>query len=115
MEKEEEAAKYRLQRAEQEKGKAFGGMSGQGNRNNAEPYIQQGYDAMPGVNSGLIGNKGAVYNQSTDPAYKSREWWKLSDETEPMEHQYGMLQHLQMYGYLDYSSTIRTDGDAEMS
>ncbi|EXJ78665.1 hypothetical protein A1O1_09066 [Capronia coronata CBS 617.96] len=118
MEKEVEAAKYRLERIEQGKFQTFG-LPGHSARNNAEPYILQGYNPLPddggkevAVEDGAV-RTGADYNQSTDPAYKSREWWKFSEEAEPMEHQYGMLQ--QMYGFLDYTSSRPNDGDAEMS
>jgi len=119
MEKEEEAAKYRLQEMEQERLKNLCALPGPEGRN-AEPYILQCYDALPNINGltapaeyGSTVVKENEYKQSNDPAYDSREWWHLSDE-EPMEHQYGMLQ--QIYGYhVDYSSAPRNDGDAEMS
>ncbi|EXJ81395.1 hypothetical protein A1O3_07686 [Capronia epimyces CBS 606.96] len=114
MEKEEEAAKYRLKGTEQER------QPKHDNRNNAEPYMLQGYDTLPNINGvaapmqdGSNTAKIAEYRQSNDPAYKSREWWNFSGEAEPMEHQYGMLQ--QMYGFFDYSTARRNDGDAEMS
>lgn len=117
MEREEEAATYRLRRAEQERVENTGGFPGQGHRNNAEPYILQGYETLPSINDTTApvehGSKEADYNQATDPAYKSREWWNLSDEAEPMEHQYGMLQH--MYGFLKYTAPGRSEGDVEMS
>ncbi|KIX00313.1 uncharacterized protein Z518_10452 [Rhinocladiella mackenziei CBS 650.93] len=120
MEREEEAAKYRLQMLEQEKLKNLCALPGHENRHNAEPYILQGYDTLSNINGvtapmeyGSTPMEETEYKQSKDPAYNSREWWHLSDD-EPMEHQYGMLQ--QMYGYhLDCSAERRNDGDAEMS
>jgi hypothetical protein len=117
MEKEEEAAKYRLQESEQERLKSLSALPAPEVRS-AEPYIVHGYDALPNINGmtapmefGSRVVKEEEYKPSTDPAYDSREWWHLSDE-EPMEHQYGMLQ--QIYGY-HYSAAAHGDGDAEMS
>jgi hypothetical protein len=119
IEKEEEAAKYRLQLAEQERLKNLCAFPSFDAKVNAEPYIVHGYEAYP--NSNGVTDLGAAmmkedqeYKSSTDPAYKSREWWHLSDE-EPIEHQYGMLQAMWGYG-IDYSAaTKRHDGDMEMS
>ncbi|KIX93801.1 uncharacterized protein Z520_10426 [Fonsecaea multimorphosa CBS 102226] len=120
MEREEEAAKYRLQLVEQEKLKNLCALPAGEIRQTAEPYILHGYEARPSINGvtastelGPLMMKEDNYQQSKDPVYNSREWWHLSDE-EPMEHQYGMLQ--QMYGYgIDYSVARRSDGDSEMS
>ena len=120
VELEEEAARYRLQSTEQDRLKNLSVLPAHESRNNAEPYILQGYETLPNINGmtapmeyGATTTKEAEYKHSNDPAYNSREWWHMSDE-EPMEHQYGMLQ--QMYGFgIDYSAANRNDGDAEMS
>ncbi|KAG9789849.1 hypothetical protein ABEF93_006554 [Exophiala dermatitidis] len=119
MEREEAAAKYRLLRVEEDNLKTLATLSRHDNRNNAEPYMMHGYGALPDsgimapTENGSITAGQAGYNHSRDPAYKSREWWNVTDEAEPMEHQYGMLQ--QMYGFMDYSAARRDDGDADMS
>jgi hypothetical protein len=118
METEEEAARYRLQSAEQEKLKNLCAFPGVDTRTHAEPYMANGYGAYPNSNGvTTLGDalmKQEEYKQSTDPAFNnSREWWHMSDE-EPMEHQYGMLQAMWGYG-MDVSSPRRHDGDAEMS
>lgn len=120
MEREEEAARYRLQMGEEEKPKSMlPGLAGSELRNNAEPYIVQGYANLPNINGNTapteyrdVAEKGEAYKASSDPAYNSREWWNLSDD-EPMEHQYGMLQ---AYAFpVDYSAASRRDEDSEMS
>lgn len=115
IEKEEEAARYRLQITEQERLKNLCAVPI--NKQNAEPYIVHGYEAYPNSNGvtdlGATMMKDEEYKKSTDPAYNSREWWNLTDQ-EPIEHQYGMLQ--QMWGYgIDYSAARKNDGDSEMS
>lgn len=119
MEREEEAARYRLQVAEQEKLKGLPGLAGLDSSNNAEPYIVQGYKNLPNINGNTAPTeyrsppqKEPEYKQSNDPAFNSREWWHLADD-EPMEHQYGMLQAYAMS--VDYSTARRSDGDSEMS
>ena len=117
MEREEEAAKYWYQLNEQERLKNLCALPGYAVKPSAEPYIVHGYEAYPNSN-GMTDLSTAMmkeeeYKRSTDPVYKTREWWHLSDD-EPMEHQYGMLQ--QMWGSgIDYSAGRRNDGDSEMS
>ncbi|RVX68837.1 hypothetical protein B0A52_07492 [Exophiala mesophila] len=122
MEREEEAARYRLQIAEEEKSKSMlPGVAGSESRNNAEPYIVQGYANLPNINGNTapmeyrsVAAPKEEYKPSSDPAYNSREWWNLSDD-EPMEHQYGMLQAYAYAFPVDYSVARRSDGDSEMS
>lgn len=117
IEREEEAARYRIHQAEQEKLKNLCALPGYDTKHDAEPYIVHGYEAYPSSN-GMTDLSSAMmkeeeYKKSTDPAYNGREWWHLSDD-EPMEHQYGMLQ--QMWGYgIDYNAAKKHDGDSEMS
>ncbi|KAL6250613.1 hypothetical protein RBB50_002915 [Rhinocladiella similis] len=114
MEREEEAARYRLGVAEQDKMKNLWGLPGSEHRN-AEPYMTHGYDTDDAdrAEAPTTAAKDAVYRHSSDPAYDSREWWHLS-EGEPMEHQYGMLQQMWGYGF-NYPATKSNDCDAEMS
>lgn len=88
METEEEAARQRWEKQEQERLKNLSVLPSQGV---AEPYMKNGYDA----DVDMDGEK-HEYRQATDPAYdREREWWRMSGE-QPMEHQYGMLQQMQM-------------------
>ena len=117
VEREEEAARHRLQMAEQGRLKNLCALPGYDTEHSAEPYIVNGYEAYPNSN-GVTDLSAAMmkeeeYKKSSDPAYNSREWWHLSDE-EPMEHQYGMLQQYWGYG-MTYSAVRKSDGDSEMS
>lgn len=114
MEIEEEAAQERWTKQEQERLKNLSVLPSQ----MAEPYMAQGYDSLPNINgvtapSEFAGNppKATDYRQSNDPAYQGREWWNLTD-AERMEHQYGMIQQMQM-GY-DNSYGSQRDVDQEM-
>ena len=112
MQQEEEAARERWERMEQEKYKNL--SAPQEPKTSAEPYIVTGYDTLPGLSGMSPTSDGSVkeYRQANDPAYQSREWWHMS-ESQPMEHQYGLLQHMQMYGQqLDQSG--EGNQDAEM-
>ncbi|KIW17482.1 hypothetical protein PV08_04676 [Exophiala spinifera] len=114
MEREEEAARYRLEVAEQDKMKNLWGLPDAEARN-AEPYMTHGYatDDANRAEASTTAAKDAEYRHSNDPAYDSREWWHLSDG-EPMEHQYGMLQQMWGYGF-NNSATKNGGGDADMS
>ena len=91
LEIEEEAARQRWEKQEQEKLKYLSVFPGQESRGNAEPYMSSGYDADMSIDS-----EAQSHRQATDPAYnREREWWHMAAE-EPMEHQYGMLQQVQM-------------------
>ena len=102
FEMEEQAAKARRERTEQEKVKNL--CAPQGGRDVAEPYIVNGYQNLTYFN----GRHMAVQQdgrESTEQALEhdrimisesgSREWWRRS-ESQPMEHQYGMQQQMQM-------------------
>ncbi len=107
MEKEEEAARQRWDQNEREKLKNLCALPGYDNRNTAEPYIVSGYVERPPPSE--------EQRRCKDPVYNSREWWHLSDD-EPMEHQYGLLQHM-MYGNgVEYNVTSvrHEDEDEEM-
>lgn len=122
MEKEEAAARQRWEESEREKLKNLCGLPGYDQRNSAEPYMVSGYNDQSS-NGGVTQPIDYAHSQQPteasrrckDPVYNSREWWHLSAD-EPMEHQYGMLQHM-MYGNgieYDVPSTRHQDEDEEM-
>ena len=85
FELEEEAARSRWERQEQEKLKNLSVLQ------TAEPYMVNGYqDDM------AMDDEPQPYRAATDPVHnRQREWWNMADD-QPMEHQYGMLQQMQM-------------------
>jgi len=88
---EEQAAGQRWEKQEQERLKNLSVLPGQQTRTTAEPYMSTGYDADMSMDNDM-----ESYRQATDPAYnREREWWHMAAD-EPMEHQYGMLQQVQM-------------------
>lgn len=97
FEMEEEAARQRWENAEQERLKNLTALPSQ---SNAEPYMKEGYDA----NMDEEDTASHQQRQATDPAYdRGREWWHMS-ESEPMEHQYGMLQEMQLlHGFCSFN------------
>lgn len=91
LELEEQAARQRWEKQEQERLKNLSVLPGQQARSTAEPYMSTGYDADMGMDNDM-----ETYRQATDPAYnREREWWHMAAD-EPVEHQYGMLQQVQM-------------------
>lgn len=95
LEMEEEAARQRWEKAEQQRLKNLSALPSQGT---AEPYMREGYDFnMDGVDAPQ------EQRQATDPAYdRGREWWLMA-ESERMENQYGMLQEMQLlHGYCGF-------------
>ena len=101
VEMEKRPAKSRWDWAEQEKVKNL--CAPQGARDAAEPYITNGYQNLAYVpyvhlvsqhNTGDDNEQAAQHN-GIFPHDGSREWWRRS-EGEPMEHQYGMQQQMQM-------------------
>lgn len=91
FEMEEEAARQRWNKQEQERLKNLSVLPGQEPRTHAEPYMCDGYDRDMNTDNGIQAQR-----QATDPAYnREREWWHMAAE-EPMEHQYGMVQQVQM-------------------
>jgi hypothetical protein len=113
LEMEEEAAKFRYERAEQEKVKTL--CAPQGPRGMAEPYMMNGYQTIAHINSlasPTIQERSHFSQQAAERDEKmavdsnSREWWHVSDQ--PVEHQYGMLQQMQM------QSLQLDSGDEEM-
>lgn len=88
MQLEEEAARQRWEKQEQDRLKNLCALPSR----QAEPYINEGYGSN--IN-GITAPQ--EYRPATDPVHsKEREWWHLSPDDEPMEHQYGMLQQMQM-------------------
>lgn len=93
MDLEEEAARHRWETQEQEKFKNLSVLPRQEIAQNAEPYMQQGYDADM-----MADDKVEEYRSATDPVHnREREWWHMAEQ--PIEHQYGMLQQWGLYDY----------------
>ncbi|KAJ9655016.1 hypothetical protein H2198_006061 [Neophaeococcomyces mojaviensis] len=93
LEMEEEAARQRWEKQELERLKNLSVLpSSQESPMNAEPYMSDGYGSN--INGTTAPQE---YRPATDPAYsREREWWHMAGDEEPMEHQYGMLQQMQM-------------------
>lgn len=68
-------------------------------RYNAEPYITCGYDTSLYRNETITEaeaeSRTREYNRALDPSFQSREWW--IHESQPIEHQYGMLQQMTQF------------------
>ncbi|RMD41919.1 hypothetical protein DV735_g3225, partial [Chaetothyriales sp. CBS 134920] len=114
MEVEEEAARRRWEAAEDDKARMVTSSDAHAQ---AEPYMVSLYSHLPHASAIAEQHEqhdamGAEeYRHFKDPVYKSREWWKVSDE-EPIEHQYGLLQAM-MYGNgIEYP--VAKDNDTEM-
>ena len=79
----------------------------------AEPYMAQGYSAPEANNN--------QYSPSLDPVYQhqnndhnneqSREWWAMTNASQPMEHQYGAL--MQMREFYDRGTSQHHAGSRE--
>lgn len=113
MDIEEQAARERWEKQEQDRLKTLSMLPS----NTAEPYMAQGYGIWSNVHSvDAIADFGAgtspanVYKSSSDPVYQGREWWNLSDQ-ERMEHQYGMVQQMQMQNY--HGTSAETDHEMQ--
>ena len=117
LEQEEEAARHRWEMlSEQEREHK---INAQQARTIAEPYMVNGYGSLPNINGVTAPTEyrppvevqgSAEYNRAQDPACSSREWWRHVSETQPMEHQYGALEQMRIYGY----GAVDMDGDKEM-
>lgn len=89
-------------------------------RNIAEPYMVDGYNSSSITEPVTIcqdrllqsHSNGASkeYSHSQDPVYSSREWWQHMSQTQPMEHQYGMMEQMRINGY----GAVDMDGDKDM-
>jgi len=91
LEMEEEAARQRWEKQEQERLRDLSVLPGQDTRSTAEPYMHTGYDADMSMDNDI-----QPHRRATDPVHnREREWWHMAAE-EPMEHQYGMHQQVQM-------------------
>ncbi len=105
MEQEEEAAKHRWDRlTEQEREQRL-----QQAKSSAEPYMLDGYEDFAKLHGQPVERK-EEYNRAIDPVYSSREWWQHGQEAQNMEHQYGMIEQMRIYGY----GAVNMDGDEEM-
>lgn len=86
---EEQAARERWERQEQERLK---NLSAFPSHSSAEPYMSSGYEHEMSMDE----DTQQSHRPATDPVYdRQREWWHMADE-QPMEHQYGMLQQMRM-------------------
>ena len=114
LDQEEQAAKHRWDRmSEQERQHTMN------TRQNAEPYMANGYQNLPNINgmtapteyqqSEMSGTKD--YNRAFDPLYDSRQWWEVNLGSQPMEHQYGLLEQMRSEGY---GAMLREGDDTEM-
>jgi hypothetical protein len=114
---EEEAAQQRwLKLSEQEREHSIIAQQG---RSHAEPYMIDGYEKLPNINGVTAPTeyrptteaaRSDGYNRAYDPVYSSREWWQHFSETQPMEHQYGILEQMRVTGY----GAVDEDGDKQM-
>jgi hypothetical protein len=113
MEQEEEAARIRWETMEQERLKSLGALPGYDTRD-AEPYMTNLFTNTSHRTEDSAQNTEDGYKRCKDPVYNhSREWWQVGLDTEPMEHQYGLLQHM-MWAQPDFGSPKRQDDDEEM-
>ncbi|KAJ5678590.1 hypothetical protein N7462_006834 [Penicillium macrosclerotiorum] len=65
----------------------------------AEPYMMSGYEIIPEPTAKSPPNEpttGEPYAASTDPVYKSPQWWETG-QTGPMESQYGIFEERNRY------------------
>jgi hypothetical protein len=114
---EEEAARQRWERmSEQEREHNLNTRRG---RSHAEPYTVGGYEESPNINRIITPTeyrpsvetaRSDGSNKAHDPVYSSREWWQHSSETQPMEHQYGILGQMRVTGY----GAVDMDGEKEI-
>ena len=111
MEHEEKAGRKRWEAQERFQYKNLGVSNAIST--SAEPYIVSGYDStMTSMDGDMTSTEQGgcadmlIYQNS-------REWWRFSG-TQPMEHQYGLLQHMQMYGQQLDQSGMMNDHDEEM-
>jgi hypothetical protein len=117
MAQEEEAARQRWERLSEREREH--NVNVQQARSNAEPYMVDGYEKLPNINGvtapteyrpAIVAHRSDEYNRALDPVYSSREWWQRFSETQPMEHQYGVLEQMRITGY----GAVDMDGDKEM-
>ena len=117
LEQEEEAARHRWEMLSDQEREH--NVNAQQARGSAEPYMAEGYGKLPNINGVTAPTeyrpegemeRSAEYNKAHDPLYSSREWWQHVSETQPMEHQYGVLEQMRIYGY----GAVDMDGDKEM-
>lgn len=106
MEQEEQAARERWE--EQDRLKNLCMLPEHEMKSHAEPYMSDGYQSLPNINGVTAPTE---YKQSIDPVYQnSREWWSVEDK-QPIEYQYGMIQHMLQF---QNAHTPTHDGDEEM-
>jgi hypothetical protein len=112
MELEEEAARLRWEEMERDRLKNLCALPGYDAQNGAEPYMSGLYNDVSGLQKETVGQE--EYKRCKDPVYNhSREWWQVGIDTEPMEHQYGLMQQM-MWGQHDLYTPKRQGDDEEM-
>ena len=113
MELEEEAARLRWEEMELDRLKTLCALPGYDAPTGAEPYMTGLYDEV--ANSQKKEQSAEEeYRRCKDPVYNhSREWWQVGIETEPMEHQYGLMQQM-MWAQQDLYAPRRQEEDHEM-
>ncbi|ETN38711.1 uncharacterized protein HMPREF1541_06749 [Cyphellophora europaea CBS 101466] len=112
MDQEEEAARIRWEAMERERLKNLCALPGYDARSAAEPYMTNLYKDASSTSE--HDRPSDDYKRCKDPVYNhAREWWAVGLDTEPMEHQYGLLQHM-MWSQGDLYTPKRQDEDQEM-
>lgn len=113
MEQEEEAARMRWEAMERDRLKNLCALPGYDSRSAAEPYIKSLYNDASNAQSETQTVQ-EDYKRCKDPVYNhSRQWWQVGIDTEPMEHQYGLMQQM-MWAQHDLYAPKRQDDDHEM-
>ena len=107
MQQEEEAARLRWEAMERDRLKNVGVPLLDRSRS-AEPYMTHGYAADITVKAPTSMSDEIVEADKLN----GREWWRMP--AQPIEHQYGLLQHMQMYGQQLDQSAEQPDGDEMM-
>jgi hypothetical protein len=113
MDLEEEAARLRWAEMERDRLKNLCALPGYDSQNGAEPYMSGLYNDVTNSQTQPQSSE-EEYKRCKDPVYNhSREWWQVGIETEPMEHQYGLMQSM-MWAQQDIYAPRRQEEDHEM-
>lgn len=111
MEVEEEAARLRWEQMERDRLTELGALPSHDPQGGAEPYMTGLYNEVSDSPKPAVNEE---YKRCKDPVYNhSREWWQVGIDTEPMEHQYGLMQHM-MWAQNDLYAPKRQQEDYEM-
>lgn len=113
MELEEEAARIRWEAMVRDRLKNLCALPGYDAQHAAEPYMTGLYEQVANPQKEAQPAEDE-YKRCKDPVYNhSRQWWQVGIDTEPMEHQYGLMQHM-MWGQSDLYAPKRQEEDHEM-